>query len=222
MRLVAAWEWHPNADYFTQASGYADAIAAHRQAKGIGQLPGSAIYFAVDFNAQDATSEEPSTGISAAAAGRGQPLKGRRSTASVSAGRRLRLPEAGAPSGIRLAVEFNGVERLRQLYQLEHQTGQAIAVVVVQPRFERSERRVRRLSGRRGIQLPVIAGYPLWPTTTPTFLPASCAANCRATRCTRTTCPRLSRHQPAGAGAHRRNPERQYVSIDDFREGVRG
>jgi hypothetical protein len=53
MRLVAVWEWHSHRpDYFTQASGYADAIAAHRQAKGIGQPPGSAIYFAVDFNAQ--------------------------------------------------------------------------------------------------------------------------------------------------------------------------
>jgi hypothetical protein len=55
MRLVAVWEWHSHRpDYFTQASGYADAVAAHRQAKGVGQPQGSAIYFAVDFNAQDA------------------------------------------------------------------------------------------------------------------------------------------------------------------------
>jgi hypothetical protein len=54
MRLVAVWEWHSQRpEYFTEASGYADAIAAHRQAKGIGQPPGSAIYFAVDFNAQE-------------------------------------------------------------------------------------------------------------------------------------------------------------------------
>jgi len=60
MRLVAVWEWHSHRpEYFTQASGYADAIAAHRQAKGIGQPPGSAIYFAVDFNAQDADIRGP-------------------------------------------------------------------------------------------------------------------------------------------------------------------
>ena len=54
MRLVAVWEWHSHRpEYFTYASGYADAVAAAGQAKGIGQPPGSAIYFAVDFNAQE-------------------------------------------------------------------------------------------------------------------------------------------------------------------------
>ena len=52
-RLVAVWEWHSGRpDYFSYASGYSDGMAAYRQAKGIGQPSGSAIYFAVDFNAQ--------------------------------------------------------------------------------------------------------------------------------------------------------------------------
>ena len=51
-RVVAVWEWHSHrADYFTYQTGYNDALNAYRQAKGIGQPPGSAIYFAVDFNA---------------------------------------------------------------------------------------------------------------------------------------------------------------------------
>ena len=52
MKLVALWEFHSHRrDYFSYASGYADAAAAYRQAKAIGQPAGSAIYFAVDFNA---------------------------------------------------------------------------------------------------------------------------------------------------------------------------
>jgi hypothetical protein len=54
MRLVAVWEWHSGRpDYFSYASGYSDGMAAYRQAKGVGQPTGSAIYFAVDFNAQE-------------------------------------------------------------------------------------------------------------------------------------------------------------------------
>jgi hypothetical protein len=53
MDLVAVWESHSHRpDYFSYASGYNDALAAYRQAKAIGQPSGSAIYFAVDFNAQ--------------------------------------------------------------------------------------------------------------------------------------------------------------------------
>jgi hypothetical protein len=51
MNIVALWEWHSgDPAYFSYASGHADAIAAYRQAMGIGQPAGSAIYFAVDFN----------------------------------------------------------------------------------------------------------------------------------------------------------------------------
>lgn len=55
MKLVALWESHShNPAYFSYASGYSDAVTAYRQAKAIGQPAGSAIYFAVDFNAQAA------------------------------------------------------------------------------------------------------------------------------------------------------------------------
>ena len=54
MKLVALWESHSHRpDYFSYASGYSDALAAYRQAKAIGQPAGSAIYFAVDYNAQE-------------------------------------------------------------------------------------------------------------------------------------------------------------------------
>jgi hypothetical protein len=52
LRLVALWESRAqNPSYFSYASGYADAQSAYRQARAIGQPPGSAIYFAVDYNA---------------------------------------------------------------------------------------------------------------------------------------------------------------------------
>jgi Domain of unknown function (DUF1906) len=55
LRLVAVWEWHSGRpDYFSYASGYNDGMSAYRQARGIGQPPGSAIYFAVDYNAGEA------------------------------------------------------------------------------------------------------------------------------------------------------------------------
>jgi len=51
----SVWESHSHKpDYFSQASGYADGMAAHRQAKAIGQPAGTAIYFAVDYNAPEA------------------------------------------------------------------------------------------------------------------------------------------------------------------------
>ena len=54
LNIVAVWEYRSHrADYFSYASGYADALGAYRQAKAIGQPAGSAIYFAVDFNAQE-------------------------------------------------------------------------------------------------------------------------------------------------------------------------
>ena len=53
LKIVTVWEWHSGTPaYFTYASGYSDALSASRQAKGVGQPPGSAIYFAVDFNAR--------------------------------------------------------------------------------------------------------------------------------------------------------------------------
>ena len=52
-KIVAIWESHSHKpEYFSYASGFADGVAAYRQAKAIGQPAGSAIYFAVDYNAQ--------------------------------------------------------------------------------------------------------------------------------------------------------------------------
>jgi hypothetical protein len=52
LNVVAVWESYSHKrDYFTYGRGYWDAVAAARQAKGVGQPAGSAIYFAVDFDA---------------------------------------------------------------------------------------------------------------------------------------------------------------------------
>lgn len=52
VNIVAVWEWHSHDPaYFSYASGYSDAINAYTQAKAVGQPAGSAIYFAVDYNA---------------------------------------------------------------------------------------------------------------------------------------------------------------------------
>ncbi len=60
VKIVAVWEWHSHDPaYFSYASGYSDAIGAYTQAKAVGQPAGSAIYFAVDYNA-------PSSDISGA------------------------------------------------------------------------------------------------------------------------------------------------------------
>jgi glycoside hydrolase-like protein len=53
LKIVTVWESHSRRpDYFSYASGYYDALSAYRQAKAVAQSPGSAIYFAVDFNAR--------------------------------------------------------------------------------------------------------------------------------------------------------------------------
>jgi Domain of unknown function (DUF1906) len=54
LKIVAVWEpLDPVPEYFSYYAGYNDAIAAYGQAQAVGQPPGSAIYFAVDFNAQE-------------------------------------------------------------------------------------------------------------------------------------------------------------------------
>lgn len=59
-RIVSVWESHSHRpDYFSYASGYADGAAAYRQAKAVGQPPGSAIYYAVDYNAYQPDIEGP-------------------------------------------------------------------------------------------------------------------------------------------------------------------
>jgi len=53
LKIVAVWESHSRkASHFTFSSGYSDAMEAYPQARTVGQPAGSAIYFAVDFNAQ--------------------------------------------------------------------------------------------------------------------------------------------------------------------------
>ncbi|ULT56614.1 LysM peptidoglycan-binding domain-containing protein [Neobacillus drentensis] len=55
LQLVSIWETNPtNATYFTRARGISDAQEASRYAKTLVQTEGSAIYFAVDYDAQPA------------------------------------------------------------------------------------------------------------------------------------------------------------------------
>lgn len=50
--IVTVWEWHSgNLASFNYPTGFYEAQSAFRQAKSLGQPEGSAIYFAVDFNA---------------------------------------------------------------------------------------------------------------------------------------------------------------------------
>src|SRR5260370_42638038 len=50
LSIVAVWEWHSHRpEYFSYASGYRDAIAAHNQATEIGQPARGAIYFSLDL-----------------------------------------------------------------------------------------------------------------------------------------------------------------------------
>jgi glycoside hydrolase-like protein len=53
LKIVAVWESHSRYPaYFSYSSGYNDALTAYRQARAVGQPAGSAIYFAVDFDAR--------------------------------------------------------------------------------------------------------------------------------------------------------------------------
>src|SRR6185437_13935655 len=54
MKLLAIWQYQSNKpEHFSYERGYADALTAYQQARAIGQPFGSAIYFAVDYNAPD-------------------------------------------------------------------------------------------------------------------------------------------------------------------------
>ncbi len=55
LKIVAVWESHSrDPAHFSYSWGYSDALMAAQQARAIGQPAGSAIYFAVDFNARGA------------------------------------------------------------------------------------------------------------------------------------------------------------------------
>jgi hypothetical protein len=79
LKIVAVWESHSgSAWYFSYASGYWDGISAYREGVATGQPAGTAIYFAVDFNAGPANMyqiDQYFRGINAAfaAASRGGP-----------------------------------------------------------------------------------------------------------------------------------------------------
>ena len=52
MKVVAVWQHLSHRpDHFTYERGYSDAVNAYRQARALGQPSGSAIYFAVDYDA---------------------------------------------------------------------------------------------------------------------------------------------------------------------------
>ena len=54
LKLVAIWQYQSNRpEHFSYERGYADAIMAYYQARAVGQPNGTAIYFAVDYNAPD-------------------------------------------------------------------------------------------------------------------------------------------------------------------------
>jgi hypothetical protein len=77
VKIVAVWEWHARyPSHFTYSTGYDDAVMAFGQAKAVGQPAGSAIYFAVDFDARSlAPIDEYFRGVAAglAAASGGNP-----------------------------------------------------------------------------------------------------------------------------------------------------
>ena len=80
VKIVTVWEWHSHDPaYFSYTSGYSDAMSAYAQAKAVGQPTGSAIYFAVDYNATSSDISGPIDqyfrGIAAGltAAGNGHP-----------------------------------------------------------------------------------------------------------------------------------------------------
>ena len=78
VKLVTVWEWHSrDPAYFSYATGYNDAINVDRQAKTVGQTGGSAIYFAVDFNARDAALQQVDQYFRGVAAGLGAAGGGR-------------------------------------------------------------------------------------------------------------------------------------------------
>lgn len=53
VKIVAVWESHSaDPEHFSYDQGFSDAMTAYGEARAVGQPPGSAIYFAVDFNAR--------------------------------------------------------------------------------------------------------------------------------------------------------------------------
>ena len=78
LKIVAVWEQNsPDPENLSYSSGYSDAFSAYKQAKAIGQPAGSAIYFAIDFNAHELEPAKEyfrgiAAGLTAASGGRAE------------------------------------------------------------------------------------------------------------------------------------------------------
>jgi Domain of unknown function (DUF1906) len=78
LKIVAVWEHNsPDPENLSYSSGYSDASSAYQQAKAVGQPAGSAIYFAIDFNARELEPAKEyfrgiAAGLTAASGGRAE------------------------------------------------------------------------------------------------------------------------------------------------------
>ena len=78
LKIVAVWEQNsPDPENLSYSSGYGDALSAYKQAKAIGQPVGSAIYFAIDYNAHELDPAKEyfrgiAAGLTAASGGRSE------------------------------------------------------------------------------------------------------------------------------------------------------
>jgi hypothetical protein len=78
LKIVAVWEQNsPDPENLSHSSGYGDAFSAYKQAKAVGQPAGSAIYFAIDFNAHELEPAKEyfrgiAAGLAAASGGRAE------------------------------------------------------------------------------------------------------------------------------------------------------
>jgi len=78
LKIVAVWEQNsPDPENLSYSSGYSDVFSAYKQAKAIGQPAGSAIYFAIDFNAHELEPAKEyfrgiAAGLTAASGGRAE------------------------------------------------------------------------------------------------------------------------------------------------------
>ena len=78
LKIVAVWEQNsPDPENLSYSSGYSEAFSAYEQAKAIGQPAGSAIYFAIDFDAHELEPAKEyfrgiAAGLAAASGGRAE------------------------------------------------------------------------------------------------------------------------------------------------------
>ena len=133
LKIVAVWESHSRKQsHFTYSSGYSDAMEAYSQARAVGQPAGSAIYFAVDFNAQllepiDEYFHGIAAGMAAASGGNAGYAIGVYGSGAV-------CDELKRGAGtVLLAIELDRVDQFDRLSGLEHTARRPVARAVVQP-----------------------------------------------------------------------------------------